>query len=193
MTAVVATVKEVTATVDGTAIRAAAFVGADGANGVSARRLGLGGPLAYGVALEGNVPYGIAARERYRGRMVFELGTIAGGYRWVFPKGKHVNVGVAGWEREGPRLRAHLRRLLAAHGLPEEALRELRGHRLPARLPGFVVARGRGLVVGDAAGLVDPASGEGLYGAFLSARLAADAVLELLAGRAGTLARAAAE
>lgn len=177
----------VVVTVDRTRVAAAAVVGADGANGIAARAPGLGGRLARGVALEGNVPYGAADRERYRDRMVFELGTIAGGYGWIFPKQEHVNVGVAGWEREGPVLRAHLRRLLSAHGLPEETLRELRGHRLPVRRPGFAAARGRALLVGDAAGLVDPASGEGLHGAFLSARLAADAVLGLLAGRAGSL------
>jgi flavin-dependent dehydrogenase len=33
------------------------------------------------------------------------------------------------------------------------------------------------LLVGDAAGLVDPLSGDGMYEAFVSARLAADAVL----------------
>jgi 2-polyprenyl-6-methoxyphenol hydroxylase-like FAD-dependent oxidoreductase len=42
-------------------------------------------------------------------------------------------------------------------------------------------------VVGDAAGLVDPLSGDGMYEAFISARLATDAVLDLLAGRASSL------
>jgi flavin-dependent dehydrogenase len=45
---------------------------------------------------------------------------------------------------------------------------------------GAPAARGRVLLVGDAAGLVDPLSGDGMYEAFVSARLAADA---LLAGR----------
>lgn len=174
-------------TVDGRRVEADVLVGADGANGVAARSLGLGGPLAYGVALEGDVPYGAAARSRYQGRAVVELGTIAGGYGWVFPKDDHVNVGVAGWASEGIRLRAHLRRLLREHGLPEESVRGLRGHRLPLRRPGFRSARGRALLVGDAAGLVDPVSGEGIYGAFLSAELAAGATLDLLDGRADGL------
>jgi flavin-dependent dehydrogenase len=45
----------------------------------------------------------------------------------------------------------------------------------------------RVLLVGDAAGLVDPLSGDGMYEAFISARLAADAALELLAGRSSDL------
>jgi flavin-dependent dehydrogenase len=42
-------------------------------------------------------------------------------------------------------------------------------------------------LVGDAAGLVDPLTGDGLYEAFLSARLAAEAALDVLAGRAQTV------
>jgi flavin-dependent dehydrogenase len=42
-------------------------------------------------------------------------------------------------------------------------------------------------VIGDAAGLVDPFSGDGMYEAFLSARLVAEAALAVLAGRAETL------
>jgi flavin-dependent dehydrogenase len=39
-------------------------------------------------------------------------------------------------------------------------------------------------VIGDAAGLVDPFSGDGMYEAFLSARLVTEAALDVLAGRA---------
>ena len=64
---------------------------------------------------------------------------------------------------------------------------ELRGHRLPLRRPGSRASRGRALLVGDAAGLVDPLSGDGMYEAFVSARLASAAVLDLLVGRAVSL------
>jgi flavin-dependent dehydrogenase len=43
------------------------------------------------------------------------------------------------------------------------------------------------LLVGDAAGLIDPVSGDGMYEAFVSARLAAETALELLDGRARSL------
>lgn len=103
------------------------------------------------------------------------------GYGWIVPKEDHVGVGIGGWEREGPRLRELLARLCAAHRFPAE-LRDVRGHRLPMRMPDAPLARGRALLVGDAAGLVDPLTGDGMYEAFLSARLAAEAVLEFLAG-----------
>src|SRR5205807_8256587 len=107
----------------------------------------------------GNVPYVHAREERWRGRAAVELGVVPGGYAWVFPKGDHVNVGVGGWDSEGPRLRAHLERACAAYGLPFERLVDLRGYRLPMRRAGGPAGRGRGMRAGDAAGLVAPVSG----------------------------------
>jgi geranylgeranyl reductase family protein len=163
--------------------RARAVIGADGANGITARSLGLCLQPAHGVALEGNVPYSAVNAKRYRGRIVFELGVVRGGYGWVFPKREHVNVGVGGWMREGPGLRSHLARLCHEYGIPAGRLEGVRGHRLPVSRPNAVLARGRGLVVGDAAGLIDPLTGDGIYGALLSASLAAEAAADLLAGR----------
>jgi flavin-dependent dehydrogenase len=159
------------------------LIGADGANGVTARALGLGAGPTYGVAFEGNVRHGTADPERYRGLALIELGVIPGGYGWVFPKGDHVNVGVGGWEHVGPTLRARLGELCVRHGIEPDAVESLRGHRLPLRRPGSSLARGRALLIGDAAGLVDPISGDGMYEGFLSSRLAAEAALDFLAGR----------
>src|SRR5579862_503181 len=171
----------------GELVRANAVVGADGANGTTAKAFGLGAGIVHGVAYEGNASYTVLDRQRYAGRAVVELGDVAGGYGWVFPKGEHANVGVGGWQSEGPRIREHLRRVCEGHGLAPEALSEVRGYRLPLRRPGTRVAAGRALLVGDAAGLVDPVSGDGMYECFVSARLAADAVFDLLAGRASSL------
>jgi geranylgeranyl reductase family protein len=187
-------VTDVTADESGVAVRvggervdASVLVGADGVNGVVRRQLDLGGDYVLGVALEGNVPNEVVADDRYRGTAELELAIIPGGYGWVFPKGDHVNVGVGGWESEGPTLRAHLEELCRRHSIPTEKVEAIRGHRLPLRRANSVPARGRALLVGDAAGLVDPLTGDGLYEAFVSARLAADAILDLLTGRVGSL------
>jgi len=167
----------VTAVVGGSHVHASFVIGADGANGVVARAAELGGGIVRGVALEGNVPWGTLEPTPYRATAWVELGVVAGGYGWVFPKGDHANLGVGGWLDEGPRLREHLDRLARAHGLDPDALTDVRGHRLPMRRLGAPASRGRVLLVGDAAGLVDPLSGDGIYEAFVSARLAADAIL----------------
>jgi geranylgeranyl reductase family protein len=176
----------VSATVGVARVRAKALVGADGVNGVVARALGLEG-RELGVALEGNCGHDRLDPERYAGRLVLEVGVVPGGYGWAFPKADHVNFGIGGWESEGPRLRDHLRRLCAAHGVEPKHLTDVRGYRLPMRRPDSGLVSGRALLVGDAAGLVDPLSGDGLYEAFVSARLATRAILDLLEGRAKDL------
>ncbi|HEV8459751.1 MAG TPA: geranylgeranyl reductase family protein [Gaiellaceae bacterium] len=175
------------ATIDVTHAPADVVVGADGANGTTARALGLGAGIVHGVAYEGNVPYGTVSRERYRGRAVIELADIPGGYGWVFAKGDHVNVGVGAWQSEGPRIREHLARVCLAHDLEPDQLESLRGHRLPLRRPGVPISGERALLVGDAAGLIDPVSGDGMYECFVSSKLAAAAILDLLAGRSSSL------
>jgi geranylgeranyl reductase family protein len=170
----------------GERLAADVVVGADGANGVTARSLGLP-PHEHGVALEGNVGYEHVPRDRFLGRAVIEVGVVAGGYAWVFPKGDHVNVGVGGWQREGPHLRERLSELCAAFDVDESRVRDLRGHRLPMRGATRRPVSGRAALVGDAAGLVDPLSGDGMYEAFVSGRLAAEASLDLLEGRVTSL------
>jgi geranylgeranyl reductase family protein len=164
-------------TIDPASARADYVVGADGANGTTAKAFGLGGGIVHGVAYEGNVAYGVVERDRYAHRAVVELADIPGGYGWVFPKGDHVNVGVGAWQGEGPRIREHLARVCEAHGLDPARLESLRGHRLPLRRPATRLAGERALLVGDAAGLIDPVSGDGMYECFVSSRLAAEAIL----------------
>ena len=171
------------ALVDGRRVACNVLIGADGANGPTARSLGLAGNRIYGVAFEGNLAHALLDPARWRSRVVIELGTIPGGYGWIFPKGDHVNIGVGGWENVGPTLRKHLKELCNRRGLDHSKLTNLRGYRLPARTPGAPLARGRTMLIGDAAGLVDPLWGDGLYAAFLSSRLASRAALDLLAGR----------
>jgi geranylgeranyl reductase family protein len=170
-------------TVDGAEVDARIVIGADGCNGTSARALDLGGDIVHGVALEANFPYDA----RFAHAMVLELAVIRGGYGWVFPKGDHVNLGVGGDESEGPILRRELHTLCEMHGVDPDTATDTRGYRLPLRRAGSRLARGATAVIGDAAGLVDPFSGDGMYEAFLSAQLVADAALDVLAGRADTL------
>ena len=166
------------ATVGGEPIAADLIVGADGANGVVARAAGLDAGIVRGVALEGNVPWQLLDRDRFASTAVIEIGAPAGGYGWLFPKAEHANLGVGGWAEEGPHLRGHLARLAAAYSIDSAAITDVRGHRLPMRRVGASApASGNVLLVGDAAGLVDPLSGDGIYEAFASARLAAEAIL----------------
>jgi geranylgeranyl reductase family protein len=170
-------------TVDARELDARIVIGADGCNGSSAKQLELAERVVHGVALEANYPY----EERYAGAIVLEIAVIRGGYGWIFAKGDHLNIGVGGNGEEAPKLRAELRKMCEAYGIDPDAARDTRGYRLPMRLPRTRLARGTTAVIGDAAGLVDPFSGDGMYEAFLSAKLVTNAALDVLAGRAENL------
>jgi geranylgeranyl reductase family protein len=170
-------------TADARELDARIVIGADGCNGSSAKQLGLADGVVHGVALEANYPY----EARYAGAIVLEIAVIRGGYGWIFPKGDHLNVGVGGNGEEASKLRTELRRMCEAYGIDPEAATDTRGYRLPMRLPRTLLARGTTAVIGDAAGLVDPFSGDGMYEAFLSAKLVTNAALDVLAGRAESL------
>ena len=172
----------------GRRVSADVVIGADGVNGVSARALGLVSERTFGVALEGNAPMTPDRERRHRAAMLLELAVVPGGYGWIFPKGDHVNFGVGGFETEGPRMRAHLARLCTQHGTRLEELENLRGYRMPLRRRWGGAARGPAVVVGDAAGILDPFSGDGMFEAFTSSEIASEAALDVLAGRAESMA-----
>jgi geranylgeranyl reductase family protein len=174
--------------VDGDTIETSVVVGADGANGIVAREVGLKPVQAPPVALEANFPYQDGTvPANWRGRLGIELGSMPGGYGWSFPKSDHFNVGCGGWRSNGGNMRVHLDALKHHYGLDSGDMINLRGHHLPTRDRGAPIARGRALLVGDAAGLVDPLSGEGIYSAFTSGRLAANAIAGFLSGASSDL------
>ena len=151
------------------------LVAADGANGITARASGILPSRWTGVALEGNIsvdPFPSA----WRDAIGIDFGHIHGGYGWIFPKGDHVNIGLGGWSASDPSLRSRLDRLVRWYGFDPDTLWNLRGHPLPVRKPGASVGRDRLLLVGDAAGLLDPFTGEGIFAAIWSGRAAASSI-----------------
>ena len=102
------------------------------------------------------------------------------GYGWLFRKERHLNVGFG---RRDPRgLSAEVRKfwdgLVAARRVPRRAAPPWRGHAYRIRLGEATRPVGNGvLLVGDAAGLAYPQSGEGIARAVESGRLAASTIL----------------
>jgi geranylgeranyl reductase family protein len=163
------------------------LVGADGVYGLTARALGLAPVSEYAVALEANYPLDDALAARWAGKIGLDLAGVPGGYCWIFPKGDHLNVGVGGWKCVGPTLRGRLARYAEYMGLDPARLEGHRGYQLPLRRDHSAVVKGNAMLVGDAAGLVDPVSGEGIWAAFVSGRLAAEEAARLLAGEVSDL------
>lgn len=96
-------------------------------------------------------------------------------YGWVFPHGGHASIGV-GSANKGFELRKAVAEMRAATGLDGCETVRVEGAPIPLK-PLKRWDNGRNVVVcGDAAGVVAPASGEGIYYAMTCGRMAADAV-----------------
>ncbi|MFI2713407.1 geranylgeranyl reductase family protein [Micromonospora sp. NPDC018662] len=160
---------------DGEVVRARAVVGADGSSGVTARHVGVRfRQVDLGLELELPVP--AVERDRWRGRLLLDWGPVPGSYAWVFPKGDRLTVGVISARGDGERTRAYLRDFVARLGLSGIAPEHDSGHLTRCRTEDSPLRHGRVLVAGDAAGLLEPWSREGISYALRSGRLAGAAV-----------------
>jgi flavin-dependent dehydrogenase len=171
---------------DGVRIDADVLIGADGARSSVGRRAGLVDPrnVLWGFAFRGyavqSVDRPVIALWDETPRRGFP------GYGWIFPGADGVaNVGLG--IGMGSDVRAATRSIdrfeafcahLRAHGLLTAAVDGRRsGGWLKMGMVGTVAARDRVLLVGDAAGLVNPLQGEGIAPAMTSAAAAARAYL----------------
>jgi geranylgeranyl reductase family protein len=106
-------------------------------------------------------------------------------YAWVFPKREVLNIGV--WPKPGQRvnpkekLQTYLDYLYSVDLTPEEyTVEKYMGAPLPSAGPVDVTYDHRMIIVGDAARLVSPLTGEGIYYAMESGRMAALSIDEAL-------------
>jgi geranylgeranyl diphosphate/geranylgeranyl-bacteriochlorophyllide a reductase len=175
-------------------VRARAIVGADGARSEVARQTVPGAErtkyvFAYHEILR--TPAVLPAGFDPSRCDVYYRGTLSPDfYGWVFPHGETMSVGTGSADK-GFSLRGAVGALRNAAGLSGAEVLRREGAPLPMKpLPRW--DNGRDVVLaGDAAGVVAPASGEGIYYAMYGGRLAAEAVGTLLAtGNVASLAQA---
>jgi geranylgeranyl reductase family protein len=103
------------------------------------------------------------------------------GYIWVFPRASHLSVGICGKGESAQSLRSRLERYMEEQGIAYKGA-PFYGHMLPSlESSGWKSNRVAGegwMAVGDAGGLVDPITGEGLYYAMRSGDLAGQVLLD---------------
>lgn len=143
----------------------------------------------------GEVPYAIAFQERiqlppekmayYEDRAEMYLGFDVSPdfYAWIFPKSDHVAVGTGTMSpnKDGIRRMQQALRARAGDKIAGGKIIKIEAHPLPERSrPRRVVERV--MLVGDAAGYVTKSSGEGIYFAAKSGRMAAEVIAESAAG-----------
>lgn len=160
--------------------RSEVVVGADGVTSLVARSLGLRKRPRLGVAIEGEVypNNGVADISKYDGSLHLDFNVIPGGYGWIFPKRDHLSVGVFTTMQRIKGIKRHFFLYLEKKGLTSGySCRSLMGHRIPiGGSKKEVLNTKRGLLVGDAAGLADPITGEGIYFGLRSGLMAAEVI-----------------
>jgi geranylgeranyl diphosphate/geranylgeranyl-bacteriochlorophyllide a reductase len=170
---------------DTLAVRARTVIGADGATSLVARQeipeaARMRFVFAYHEIVRSPVSPQRTDFDGARCDVYYRGGLSPDFYGWVFPHGDTTSVGT-GSANKGFSLRSAVSALRGASGLDASETLRREGAPIPMR-PLERWDNGRNVVLaGDAAGVVAPASGEGIYYAMAGGRLAADAVDAVLA------------
>ena len=172
------------------------LIGADGASSAVARQAGLRENILPGLAWEAEIKADEEVVKRFSQTVFLDWGAFPGGYGWVFPKGDHFSVGVGGPAALSKWMMPYYDRFLEyfRQNLQASVNREIRLETLslkswpiPVRMGKSNFHAGRILVAGDAGGLSDPLTGEGIYYAVKSGKMAARSIREYLEGSASNL------
>lgn len=159
--------------------KTATLIGADGAIGTTARQSGLYMAKSSGIALEIEAPVPADQLAEWKNTVLVSYGIPRHGYAWLFPKSQHLSLGMGTFS---PRRREFISDFSAftdSLGISWK-WQDLKAHPIPLGGKDRRFCLSRLLLVGDAAGLADPLSGEGIAHALHSGLLAADSILAAL-------------
>lgn len=158
------------------------LVGADGANSMVVQSLGLKKGYEYGLGINCHIKVNQDKLAEWQGLIGLDYG-ISGGYAWVFPKMDCLSIGAGGSFAVAKKLKPYVFDLVQSYALSDHNDHSIQGHLMPLRRASAPLVLQRVLLVGDAAGLIDPLTGEGIYYGFKSSYLAAPAIFKFLDGK----------
>ncbi len=156
--------------------RGRVLAGADGAHSSVARKLGMKRTVDYAVATEAELVVAEKEMARWKSRVGMDLGCLTGCHAWVFPKRQHLSIGAMCVPSRASDLKRCYHRFLGSLAIGDYAATRVAGHLIPTCKRGAVFYQDSALLLGDAAGLADPLTGEGIHNAILSAQLAASVI-----------------
>ncbi|MET8346073.1 geranylgeranyl reductase family protein [Streptomyces microflavus] len=157
----------------GETVLARAVVGADGSAGRIGAHVGVKLDQV-DLGLEAEIPVPATVAEDWAGRVLIDWGPMPGSYGWVFPKGDTLTVGVISARGDGAGTKRYLEDFIARLGLAGFEPSVSSGHLTRCRSDDSPLSRGRVVVCGDAAGLLEPWTREGISFALRSGRLAGE-------------------
>jgi geranylgeranyl reductase family protein len=149
------------------------LVGADGAHSMVARELGMGKDIEYLAAIESEIVVPQKELAKWKSQIRADLGCVPGGYAWVFPKRSHLSIGIGCLTPRARQLNRYHQEFLNSLSIGNYSITRSTSHLVPTSTKEGLVWQDKALLLGDAAGLADPLTGEGIYYAILSAQLAA--------------------
>jgi len=173
---------------DGFEAEAEYLVCADGAHSPVGKMAGLGDGIAECAAWEVEVRAPAPRLRAYRSTALIDLGYDPWGYAWLFPKANVLSIGVVVPRDLGGTMKDSVRAFVERLGLRDAPVDIARGHKIRFRRGNEPIANDRAVLVGDAAGLADEFTEEGIFYAIESGRIAARNVLRALSGE-GSLVR----
>lgn len=164
-------------TKSGKIIKGDFIIGADGVNSIIREKIKTKFNRSkwenyLGAAIQGKLEKGCIEHNDHH---ILDFGFLNSGYGWIFPYKDHVKIGVGGLNKK--QIRNVFNDFLDAKNV-KGSLQEVKGSLIPFGCYISDPTFDNILLVGDAAGFMNPMTGEGIYYAHRSAELAASSIIE---------------
>jgi geranylgeranyl reductase len=164
------------------AIRTRKIIGADGANSKTADELHFPPNELKVIAMQQRFKYTPSIQKFSDIVEIWFDGEVSPDfYGWIFPKADHLAIGT-GTEDKRHNLKALQKRFIEKIGITDTPYLD-EAAKIPMK-PRKSFTQEKAILVGDAAGLVTPANGEGIFFAMRSGKLGAQAMIEHLKNKA---------
>jgi len=163
---------------DKRSLQAKVIVGADGIRGTVHRHLTYGSKILKILGYELEKKASQLEKEKYGDSVGLDFGGIKKGYVWAFPKKDIISYGIGGPFSSAVYMKRYFNQYLNRSGGMDTS--RIMAQSIPIKTEQTPVCGSRVLAVGDAACLGDGFTGEGLYNALRSSRIAARSIRDAL-------------